>query len=744
MLQSIFASIPLLTSESDSYMGSPKAWVIRKILDAQPLLHVREYSDMKLVIVHDHTHRRQRTVLAISNRMTPAEAVQEANNICNEIGYALERPMSDLGGFVSGFASGDYVPRYWAAGSVRIKKAKTSRLPTVEMGEVPEEHNPELATDLRGRLTFPRAGNGVLLTVRPFRQQWHFRVWAYGKDRSKVKSTAALWASTISGSNNVVAVSRSVSSGVAGVSSLLAVVFWLLAVTGNVSYTAGAATAAVTAVIAIVGFIRWAGSPVRRSCLPSQGLPAAVKRAMKPRRKRSRKGRAVEFPLAEGTDPSMCVDVPIDFAVLPDIGGVMVGLDGAGNEVRIPDRDRYVNITVVGSPGSGKTTIMMQMAGGDMMRMRNGENSTMIWFETKQDGAAQLVEMAEKAGLDPLYFVPGSNQGPQLRWLDWTDPHAASGTLTESLVASFDSQSIMEQSRDVIASLIDMASLVWPAHLQAIGESKVNLMRTAWIFAGGKGWATAENLMEQVKKKTPNQERYNQCRERLGSYYGRNERDREQKMSSALNKLNRLKDFPAWSFDLDRNAYTWRNVLEMRRPVIVDISKYTDSGMVGYSEEMIRILLPTALFTFWSQAQSLCAGWYAQNKSVSLYCDEASNLAGNSGRILSEISTQGRSHGISLVLGAQGWTQLSELTQIAFRAAGHKFFFSLNDSESAAVLAEDFSVDSHYKRNSLTHLKPYQTVAIMRIDGERYGPVLLRTVDHKMWDPETAWRPAAA
>jgi len=720
-------------------MDAIRAWEIRKIHDASPSLPAQQHRGVTLLIAHDHTiNRRQRTVIAAAGRLSRKQAAAKISAVSGEIGYALGQEIPDMAVFLAG-ASGSY-RRFWAAGKTKQPRPVTPPAAEADGVAPPGEANPEGGHSQPERLFFPQPGTGVLIAARSSRRKWIYRVWAYGDHRRDTRDAASLWAASISGRASK-AVTRSKSLPAAAVSAAAAAVFGTAGLAGLAPF---AAAAAVSALAGLCFGVAWWRFPTRRSAT-GRGVPAGVVRAMRPSRRAGKLRRGVEFTMDSAADPSVCADVAINSAILPDMGGVAIGTDGAGDPVRIPDRDRYVNITVVGAPGSGKTTMMLQIAGGDMMRMRNGENNTLIWFETKQDGAPRLLEIAEKAGLEPLYFTPGSSQGPQLRWLDWSDPRAASGTLTESFVASFDQASIQEQSRDVIAGLLDMASLAWPAHLKAVGEERMNLMRTAWILSGGLRWQKAENLMEQIKNNSPDQERYRQCQERLGIYYGLPERDRDQRMAAARNKLNRLKDFPAWTLDLRRPSYTWRDILEMRRPVIVDISKFDDASLSGYSEEMIRILLPTALYTFWSEAQYHCGGWYEQNRSVALYCDEASNLGGNSGRILTQISTQGRSHGVSLVLGAQGWTQLSEMTQLAFRQAGHKCFFGTADSESAAALAQDFTADPQangYNHSSLTRLKPFENVAVIRIGSERYGPVLLRTTDDRRWDPLTAWEPA--
>jgi len=721
---------------------SLRAWEVRKVHDASLSLPSNQYRGFRLLVCHDHTeNRRQRTFVALSGRCSDKKLAAKASRLASDIGYTLGSEVPDMMSLLNSCSRKG--ARFWAAGRAgRTARPDGRRQPEEEALAAVEEENTGMSDQ---RLFFPADGCGICVTARPCKRTWAVRVWAYGDDRRETLDTASSFASAISGTDAAAASLRSKLAAALGWAAAAAAAVFAAGAAGVVPAWAANFASVVSAAAAVSAAAVWWRSPTRRSLL-LRCLPAAVKRAVRPSRRAARFGRfdrkSSVFALSENTSLGFCIDVPANSAILPDIGGVAVGMDGTGEVVRIPDADRYMGITVVGAPGSGKSTLMLNIAGGDMMRMKQGAHHTLVWFETKQDGAGRLMGLAEKAGMEPLYFVPGSDTGPQLRWLDWSDPKSASGTLTEAFVAAFDPASIQEQSRDIIAALLDMASLVWPQHLQAVGETRMNLMRTAWILAGGMRWEIAEELLEQVRRSNPDSGRYRECRERLGVYMGLSERDKDQRVAPARNKLNRLKDFPAWSLNLKRPVFTWRDVMESRRPVVVDISKFDDPAMTGYSEEMIRILLPTAIYTFWSEAQFHCSRWYDEGKSVALFCDEASNLAWNSGHILTQISTQGRSHGVSLVLGAQGWTQLSEITQMAFRNAGHKCFFQQHDSESAAALAEDFS-DSSYNRNSLTRLKPFETVAVVKIGAERFGPVLLRTTDDKFWQPAEAWKEPA-
>lgn len=715
-----------------------KAWEIRKTHNSDySKLQAHQYKGVTILISQDHTQSRlQRTILGVSGRMPVSKLKARANDFVDKIGYTLGTEMTDFSVFLDG-RDAQSNRRYWAVGKNRNGDTPDETLeavsPTAELdiGKLEESNK---------RLFFPESGTGIIIAAKTNRRNWALKIWGYGKDRKDVAGTVREYTNIVTDAKNASAVSRSKGFTVGVISGILALLSLMLGYASVIVPNASVIMCITFLSVSGMGLISWWNSPLRRS-FRRRRVPAAVLRALASNwvfmRKMFFRKNPTIIQMLESTNPGMCADVPSNPNILPDLGGVAIGKNGIDDLVRVPDSDRYTNITVVGAPGTGKTTLMLHLIGGDMARMKQGHKHTAIWFETKQDGAERLKRVAEKVGVEPLVFIPGSPEGPQLRWLDWSDTKAASGTLTEAFVTAFETGSIQEQSRDVFASLFHMASLVWPSHLKALGEDKVNLMRTAWLLSGGGKWKTAMDLLDQVKRHSHNREEYDEAYERIGVYYEMPERDRENRMAPARNKLGRLIDFPAWTLDLNRPVYSWHEVLDSQRPVIIDISKFELSR---YSEETIRIMLPIAFFTFWATAQFHCHDWYEKRQSVSLYCDEASNLPYNSGKILSQISTQGRSHGVSLVLGAQGWSQLSEVTQQAFRSAGNKCFFSQHDSESATSLAKDFDTSSYFDYNSLTRLQPFETLAVLKIGAQRFGPVLLQTLKDEELEPRLAWK----
>lgn len=748
------------------------AWEIRKLGEPSQPLHPRNYTGYTITIIHDHTkERRQRSYLAISGKAQYDAMLRKARTMAHERGFQIQAERtSDAESIFTASPAGEREPhKVWRAGKAKIVLVRPPKkeeqppafAPSPETAALEaaaqmftsaaaQEEKEEIKT-AKGDLLFPGPQTGVVISSRSTGEGWMSRIWGFGNDREEVDYLTTNYASHMSET----AGARTIPKPAARIWKVMAVAGFVMAAGAFAGLSPGLSLAAsyyigmavgMTSAVAAVGL--WAVSPVRRT-LSRSLVPKQLRRVFKSRSRWGWSGLHKKygsvFQLGENRTLGQYVDVPKDMHVVPDMGGVKIGIDEFATTVRIPDNDRYHNLVFVGAPGMGKTTGMLQVAGGDIMRGMQGEQHTPIWIETKKEGGARLMSLARKAGVSPLYITAGSTEGPTIRFLEWNDCRADSGTLTEAFAASFEPGSIHEQSRDVLAAAFDMATLVWPEHLWAVGDRKTspNFMRTVWLLCGGVGWPLVNDLMEQVKRNTDEKERYEESRERIGIYIDAPIRERDQKMGPARNKLNRIKGLPVWNYDCVRETYTWLELMEMGRPVVLDLSYFSDPGVAGYSEELIRLLLPISLFTFWSTAKKHCSNWFQENRSVTLYCDEASNLAYNAGSILTQISNQGRSHGVSMVLGAQGWMQLSEQTQRAFRQAAHKVYFSTHDTESAESMAKDLQGEN-YNAQSLVRLAKFQALTMLRIHDEQIGPMLLNIPDDSEWTPDTAWEPYTA
>ena len=747
------------------------AWEIVKGKEGDDSVSPRAFKRNVVSVIHDNTDdKNPKSYIAISSKAKITETKRLAKMAASQGGYTVkDKPYLELddifeNGREAREQTGQNSRTIWKIGKASglvgipsLSRHETSDdqegdKPYFEMldGEQGEDVNVEYA------MHFPPPGTGVILSGRPERRKgWNFRVWGFGYELEDVNSTTEIYTSKISG-NHRARSSPGNLRRLPAVLSALAFIYLLLA-----SYTAipvglstiqayylGFYTSIAMAVLAVVS---WVTSPVRRCRRSGIQMPVSLVRLFQRRLRFVWNGATMKlgtsFLMESNVGLADLINVKRDMHVMPNSGGVKIGVDDLGGDVRLPDDMRHKSIVVVGDPGNGKTNVLTWCAGGDMIRSCEGEKHTMVWLETKREGAQRIIAQAEKAGTDYIYIVPGSETGPTIRFLEWNNIISDAGILTEALAASFPKDSVQERSRDIFAAIFGVAAYVWPQQLYSAGDQNrdttPHMLRTAWILAGGKGRALTKKLISVLVETTEDKPEVAQAVEKMEIYLNYKEKAWEDAMSPVRNKLNRLKTVPVWNHNLNREIYTWRDILSSDKPVIIDLSSYDDPNVEateGMSDEIIRIMLPTCIYTMWAVARKHCADWGEQGKTVSVYCDEASNFPYTSGKIISDIARRGRSHGISLALGAQGWSELPENTQVAFNAAPNKIFFGTSDKESA-VLASTNINNELLPPDAFLGLPPYKAICSLISDGYRITPVHLNTLKESEWDPTDAWKP---
>ena len=683
-----------------------------------------EFQGFVVTVVHEHTEtRNQSTKISVAGKTDKEALYSQANLFASSMGYSLREEIDPDRAMPSA------ARRHW----VRARSVKGSGTVEASETETPGAISPAGSPKTEPQpIPFPRKGGSAVCCFTPSKRGgWKTRVWGGAAKTRDAAAIAKGFSASLGFPDNSELVPRRKSAFFGVLFALIGLGAWWVANFLPLAIGAGSVGFA---------FLWFWQSARRKKTLPPGAVSAAVGKSSGWRNPVF--WLPSVFTIGENSAPSYALRVLRDSTVFPNRGGVIVGWDSNNVPVRIPDADRYENMVYVGAPGRGKTTAMLLAAGGDIARMKQGEPHTLIWFETKREGAERLEKIASKAGLAPIRISPGIRGGPQIRFMEWSDPKAAAGEITEALVATFDPGSIQEQSRDVISAALMMSAMIWPDALELAGETdRPNLMRTVWLLLGGKRWDIPRALIEAAEQSPHFPDLFREAKDKYYSYYSLNDNEKDRRMGAARNKFTRLKEIPAWDLDMNMPLYSWKALTESNRPIIIDITDFDSEEAQGYSQELIRILLPLCLYSFWASAKKRCSDWGEQGKSVSIYCDEASNLEFKSGKILTQMATQGRSYGLSMSLGAQGLTHLWDPAKVAFQQSGHKIYFSTPDTDSAEELARDFQ-DDGYSTKSIQDLKRHHALVKIVVKGENYGPILTYIPPETTLKEEDAWQPS--
>jgi hypothetical protein len=115
-----------------------------------------------------------------------------------------------------------------------------------------------------------------------------------------------------------------------------------------------------------------------------------------------------------------------------------------------------------------------------------------------------------------------------------------------------------------------------------------------------------------------------------------------------------------------------------------------------------------------------CNGWSAQGRSVSIFADELSLLAGSSPEVVTWLRNQGRSYGVRPTLATQYPEQLNDQVRMAVTGFSTIVAFAQDNVRVAEELARDFAADgTPWLGADVVNLPPFTTIVRSSVGQQR-------------------------
>lgn len=455
--------------------------------------------------------------------------------------------------------------------------------------------------------------------------------------------------------------------------------------------------------------------------------------------------------------------------------GPYIGDTDAG-KVYLPADMTLYGTAIVGSPGSGKSRLIHGLYTWMMLEKRKpaglrgfpGERNTLIAFESKGGGMPAYRRWAETIGEDLLVIDLNRPDSYAIDMLD------VPGTFNEranffvnAMIYAFGKESIQDRSFRTLVTAVAGGLCVIDGVADNIAEATLDPNSGPFYYAhtilGGQGHKAAVELMSAIIAKSNSYERaLPDIRDALdrGAY----DRVPDQKAQAqafvafamsyidAANGLRDLKDrspsafqnltdAPAnkvfqllesagrsW-FSKNRPKISWKQILESHRSVIINTgaSELGDAVPDRLSQQMSSMML----FTLKEAIARHCVEWNDAGRSVSLFSDELSLLAGHSSEVLQWVRDQGRSFGVRPFFATQRPEQLPNDVRSVFLNFANMISFVQDERATAMEIANAIETDGDWTHDMIQHLAPFSAAVRAQYDRKRQQAFTVKVADYE-------------
>lgn len=528
----------------------------------------------------------------------------------------------------------------------------------------------------------------------------------------------------------------------------------------------GAAIAAGSAMTGVGALLAAGLLPAPGSRLAAQAaagrLGAPSRRLIPPRRPRKKKSESGEVVQLEGDYPlrpdgfmvapnvvvglvapgagalsgaSSTTERPTPATMRTPIGPLVGdGTDGARAFLSAPDG--WAGTFLVGRAGSGKSQLVRSLfAWNCLERVRPcgrsgfpGRDNALVAFESKGDGAAHYQAWAATLGDRTLLIDVAEPTSPGL------DLFAVPGTVADratffanAMVYAFEQGAIQDRSFTTLVQVFTAALAITPAIACLVQGVDPNgsPVYFAHLLLAGQGDETGAALAGAVMSEavrldgagTPDESLSLARAALMPLFQGKTESARRQFLEAPANKVSQLLALDHW-WGSGRPKTTWHQVLTEHRSVVVNTGvtlsgRIVDDRLSGQMSSLLMFGLRDAIMRY-------CNGWAELGRSVSVFADELSLLAGSSPEVITWLRNQGRSYGVRPVLATQYPEQLSDQVRLAVTGFSTLVAFAQDNVRVADELARDFAADgTPWVAADVVNLPPFTTIVRSSVGQQR-------------------------
>lgn len=368
-----------------------------------------------------------------------------------------------------------------------------------------------------------------------------------------------------------------------------------------------------------------------------------------------------------------------------------------------------------------------------------GARNTLIAFESKGDGVAKYVQWAHSLGDKVLAIDVADARTPGIDLFSVPGDNAAKAVFfTNALKYTFGAEAIGPRSFPTIVAILTAALSVDQRVLDSIEDRDDRILKHGMsplyyafqLLAGTSDKVAVQlalgikSLGIKLRERGEPDETLEQAYIAISSLFeDRSESARRPFLEPPRNKFEQLLIMEDW-WSPARKKVSWTDILEGHRSVVINTGS-SPSGIL-LDDEQNQQISSLLMYSLQNALKRTCSGWLEQGRSVSIFADELSLLAGTSPEVVAWIRDQGRSYGIRAMLATQRPEQLGSALRNNFLTYSTLISFAQTDVQTAGEVAANVGSNGEWSTEDIQHLEPYHVVVRAEVDQRRQSAFIVK------------------
>jgi hypothetical protein len=416
-------------------------------------------------------------------------------------------------------------------------------------------------------------------------------------------------------------------------------------------------------------------------------------------------------------------------AVMNQIIGPRIGRSN-GRWVALSARDLWQGVFFAGVPGSGKSVALRNIwAWACLERARPsglagfpGTRNVVIALETKGQGAAIYQQLARQVG-DSVGLAELTN--PETPAIDM---FPRTGSLSQQVRTIVGAMKYVWGEISIGAHSFNILERVFAGALvcdntlvsQAAGiRLNASPFYYANILLGGHGDDAAVLLggmilSEAARVGATEDDDLGYAAQQLSTLFtkGVTPAQRKTMTEAPRNKAAKLMSAEGW-WSREQKV-SWDQVLQNNWGVVVNVG--SSAGGAQVDDETKQDMSAMLMYSLYDAIQRNCSTWYDEGRSVSIFADELSEIAGSNADIIEWLKDKGRGFGVVPVFATQRPGQLNPQVRESVMGFGTVLSYAQEAASVMAQIVSDLVVDgSDWSTADIANLQPYEAIVRTRV-----------------------------